>query len=234
MPFLGKIHPVRPDKDFFEITAWQKGNLVYGVDEAGRGCLAGPVVAAAAALRPKSTHNLLRDSKLMSKKQRNEAFDWIAQNGWYGVGIVDNKAIDTINIYQATKIAMARAISQLSAITPKPPKFIIVDAMPLDIPDRIAKTAELHSFTKCESLSSSVAAASIVAKVTRDRLMGHFDTVVPGYDLGKHSGYGTKAHQCGITSLGLSIIHRLSFKIKGDEGERTESGDKAKQHSIFG
>ena len=207
----------KPDfkKHMYEKEAWEKSELVCGIDEVGRSCFAGPVVAAAAILRPKAKFKYLKDSKVLTPEQREEAYTWLLKNCTFAVGIMHHRIIDSKNIYQATLCAMKRAVLQLLAHTPKAPSVILVDAMPvalhhIDIP--------VISFCYGESKSSSIAAASIIAKVTRDRLMTRLDPVVPGYAFASNKGYGTAVHRKGIDDDGLSFMHRLTFiNEKSDE-----------------
>ncbi len=200
----------KPDfkKNLYEKEAWERSELVCGIDEVGRSCLSGPVVAAAAILRPKARHKLVKDSKLMTAEEREIAFQWLMTHSTYAVGIVHHRLIDSKNIYHATLIAMKRALMQLLVTSSHRPSVILVDAMPvkldhLDIP-------VIH-FPFGERQSTSVAAASIIAKVTRDALMTRLDTVTPGYLYCNNKGYGTKAHKQGINQGGLTVLHRMSF-----------------------
>jgi ribonuclease HII len=193
---------------FYEHTAWQNQATVFGVDEVGRGCLAGPVVTATVMLKANRHHELLQDSKLLSPKERACAYAWLLDNSYYAVSFVHNKIIDDINIYRATLQAMKRSTMQLLAITPQKPEYILVDAMPLNIEHT---QVPVIYFNGGESLSSSIAAASIIAKITRDALMGRLDKALPGYNLGQHKGYGTKLHKQALELIGPSTLHRKSF-----------------------
>jgi ribonuclease HII len=207
----------KPDfkRHLYEKEAWERSELVLGVDEVGRSCLAGPVVAAAAILRPRARHKLLKDSKILTPEQRQEAFEWLMKNSSSAVGIVDHRTIDSRNIYQATLIAMKRAVVQLLAHAPQEPSIILVDAMPLKLDH--SEIPVVH-FIYGERQSASIAAASIIAKVTRDALMTRVDSIIPGYAFSNNKGYGTKAHKDGIKVHGLSFMHRMSFvqKITGE------------------
>ncbi len=209
----------KPDfkKNFYENEAWERSELVCGIDEVGRSCLSGPVVAAAAILRPKARHKLIKDSKIMTAEEREIAFEWLKTHSTYAVGIVHHRLIDSKNIYHATLIAMKRALMQLLAASTQRPSIILVDAMPvkldhLDIP--------VVHFVYGESKSTSIAAASIIAKVTRDALMTRLDTVTPGYSYSTNKGYGTKAHKQGIDQDGLTLLHRMSFVQNLGTGEQ--------------
>ena len=178
---------------------------IAGIDEAGRGPLAGPVVAASVIL-PKDCEILyLNDSKQLSAKRRDELFDEIKQKAIaYGIGIVSQGRIDDINILQATYEAMREAIGRMSE--KQNPDLLLVDAV--HIPDVDIKQVGI---VKGDAKSVSIAAASILAKVTRDRLMVEYEKVFPGYDFASNKGYGTKAHIEGLKKLGPTPIHRMSF-----------------------
>jgi ribonuclease HII len=200
----------KPDfkKDSYEQRAWAQGELICGVDEVGRGCLAGPVVAAAVVLPPHKKSRLLKDSKLLKKDELLKGYLWILQHCWYGVGIIHHRSIDKHNIYQATLLAMKRAVAQLMTQLSHPPLHIVVDAMPLRINNF---QGDIIHFIYGESKSSSIAAASIFAKVTRDRLLQNMELTFPGYALAQHKGYSTELHKTLIKQRGMSIIHRASF-----------------------
>ena len=178
-------------------------DLIAGVDEVGRGPLAGPVVAAAVIL-PKACKILgLNDSKKIPKSKHKEIYEAVLQNAIaIGIGIKDNQVIDQVNIYEATKLAMMEAIGQLEP----QPQHLLIDAMKLDLP--ISQT----SIIKGDANSLSIAAASIVAKVTRDQMMEEFDCEYPGYDFTQNAGYGTANHLAGLDKLGVTPIHRRSFE----------------------
>ena len=178
-------------------------DLIAGVDEVGRGPLAGPVVAAAVIL-PKACKILgLNDSKKIPKSKHKEIYEAVLQNAIaIGIGIKDNQVIDQVNIYEATKLAMMEAIGQLDP----QPQHLLIDAMKLDLP--ISQT----SIIKGDANSLSIAAASIVAKVTRDQMMEEFDCEYPGYDFTQNAGYGTANHLAGLDQLGVTPIHRRSFE----------------------
>lgn len=204
-------------RNFFENRAWENKLYVCGVDEVGRGCLAGPVVVSAVIL-PQKTTNSLKDSKVLTEKERKIAYEWIVQNTFYSTVILSHSIIDKINIYQATLLGMKRAFIQLNLTIPfnhELIKYLVIDAMPLKIDSAHSHAnLEIHYFPFGESISSSIAAASIVAKVTRDKLMENMDLIIPGFNLAKHKGYGTKEHYEMIKNNGSSLIHRKSF-LKG-------------------
>lgn len=197
-------------KNQFEQSAWSLNNILCGIDEAGRGSFAGPVVAATVILPHGQAPEFLKDSKIMTKKARNDAFLWITDNCMYGVGIVNHRVIDTSNIVEATKYAMKRSILEAKSKSHKELSAILVDAVHLKIDD-IGLTIPVHAFSYGETYSSSIAAASIVAKVIRDRLMESYHQIFPLYQFANHKGYGTKVHQSTIYEQGLSVIHRKSF-----------------------
>ncbi len=191
----------------FEQTLRQQGyQRIAGIDEAGRGALAGPVVAAAVVLPINCQVSGVTDSKQLTPKRRAELFDEIHRTtAAVGVGRVDNEEIDRINILQATMDAMAQAITQ---ITPAP-DYALVDGTHLP---EIFLPAE--AIPKGDTLIQSIAAASIIAKVTRDRLMIELDETYPGYGFPVHKGYGTPLHRQAIAQLGPCPIHRRSFKLQ--------------------
>ena len=178
-------------------------DLIAGVDEVGRGPLAGPVVAAAVILPKACKIPGLNDSKKIPKSKHKEIYEAVLQNAVaIGIGIKDNQVIDQVNIYEATKLAMMEAIGQLDP----QPQHLLIDAMKLDLP--IPQT----SIIKGDANSLSIAAASIVAKVTRDQMMEEFDCEYPGYDFTQNAGYGTANHLAGLHKLGVTPIHRRSFE----------------------
>ena len=188
----------------YEKECYARGmELIAGVDEVGRGPLAGPVVAAAVIL-PKGSKILgLNDSKKIPKSKHKEIYEAVLQEAIaIGIGVKDNQVIDQVNIYEATKLAMMEAIGQLEP----QPQHLLIDAMRLDLP--ISQT----SIIKGDANSLSIAAASIVAKVTRDQMMEEFDKEYPGYDFAQNAGYGTANHLAGLDQLGVTPIHRRSFE----------------------
>lgn len=178
-------------------------SLVAGIDEAGRGPLAGPVVAAAVILDPASPVLGVNDSKKLSEKKRAELKPLIEQQALaFGVGIVDEKVIDQINILEATKLAMQQAVENLKYR----PEHLLIDALTLpgiSIPQT--------GIVKGDAKSVSIAAASILAKETRDQIMREYDAVYPQYGFAKHKGYGTRDHIQAIQEFGPCPIHRRSF-----------------------
>ena len=183
---------------------YEEYSVICGIDEAGRGPLAGPVVAAAAVLPKDAVILWLNDSKKLSERRREELFLEIREKAVaYGVGIVSPAVIDEINILQATYEAMRQAVSQL----PAEPDIFLNDAVMIPgIDDK-----KQVRIIKGDAKSVSIAAASIVAKVTRDRLMEEYDKVLPGYGFASNKGYGSAEHIAALKEIGPSPIHRQSF-----------------------
>ncbi len=177
---------------------------VCGIDEAGRGPLAGPVVAAAVILPPGCLIAGLRDSKKLSPARRDCLFDQINDEATaFAVGIIDNVTIDRINILQATLLAMKESVGALQ----KKPDYLLIDA--LTLPDlEIPQEGIIHG----EDLSVSIAAASVIAKVTRDRLMCRYHEEFPEYNFYRHKGYGTREHLQNIKEFGPCRLHRRTFR----------------------
>ncbi|GFH40021.1 ribonuclease HII [Pseudolactococcus insecticola] len=177
--------------------------LISGIDEVGRGPLAGPVVAAAVILPENCKIKGLNDSKQIPKSQHLAVYNRIMKQAVaVGIGIMDHQIIDQVNIYEATKLAMLAAVDQLAVR----PQHLLIDAMTLD--SDIPQT----SLIKGDAKSMSIAAASIVAKVTRDHLMRDYDQTYPGYDFAHNAGYGTKKQLEALEILGITPIHRRTFE----------------------
>lgn len=207
-------------KDSFEHEAWAHNGFVIGIDEVGRGCLAGPVVTAAVALFPGARHPLLKDSKLLTRAELEKAYNWIVAHSNFATASCSHLVIDRVNIYQATRIAMDQALAQLVFLLEKNPTYVLIDAVPLAYN---YTGHEVRYFTKGERKSSSIAAASIVAKITRDRLMEAFAELFPAYGLARHKGYATKEHQAALDTFGPSLIHRTSFTLSYKERDDQQS-----------
>ncbi len=193
-----------------ERDCWKRGYCrVAGLDEAGRGPLAGPVVAAVFVINPEFKMDGLNDSKQLTPLQRQKFFKVLTSGSWeYGIGIVEPEEIDRINIYQASRVAMLKALRSLEI----PPDYLLVDA--LVVPETgIAQQAIIHG----DALSIAIAAASVIAKYTRDQLMIEYDLIYPGYDFANHKGYPTRKHYLALQELGPSPIHRRSFRLSRDE-----------------
>lgn len=212
---LAKLQAERERTELMKEFEYKYSDCKYicGIDEVGRGPLAGPVMAAAVIL-PKDEEILyLNDSKKLSEKKREELYNIIMEKAVaVGVGTVDEKVIDDINILNATYEAMRQAISKLSV----KPDMLLVDAV--HIPDVDIRQVGI---VKGDARSISIAAASIIAKVTRDRLMTELDSKYPGYDFASNKGYGTKVHLEALENIGACEIHRRSFlknlKVAGKE-----------------
>ena len=202
-------------KQFFEKTAWEKGLFLCGMDEVGRGCLAGPVVVASCILPHNADYSLLKDSKILTKEEREKAFSWISKRCFFSTSVISPNIIDKVNIYQATILGMHKAFTQLLEVLPFESqllKYLVVDAVPLVFDkNHLPKDLEIYSFPKGETYSKSIAAASIVAKVTRDRLMDKMAVAMPQFKFENHKGYGTKVHMDELRLYGPSILHRNSF-----------------------
>ncbi len=211
--------------------------LVVGVDEAGRGPLCGPVVASAVTLKngdyqmsnigeeEEKKWKLVRDSKKLSEKQREEMFDFIHEHFYVGIGIVHADTIDRVNILQATFLAMKGAVSNLQknihhspastqdsnrgeSLITHPSIYLLIDGNQ-EIPNLSLKQ---ETVVGGDSMVKSIAAASIIAKVTRDRMIIEYDKLYPAYGLAQHKGYGTKVHMDALRKYGPTPIHRMSFK----------------------
>ena len=178
--------------------------FVAGVDEAGRGPLAGPVVAAAVILPEGFRHGLLNDSKQLTERRRDAIFSEITSSTEirWAHAIVESDEIDRLNILRATHEAMRRAVAKLDP----PPQHVLIDGLPVR-PFPIAQTALVGG----DALSFSIAAASVIAKVTRDRIMVAHDAKFPGYNFARHKGYGTPQHLAALKKHGACPIHRRSF-----------------------
>ena len=191
------------EMQYYERLAYQEGaSFIAGVDEVGRGPLAGPVVAAAVIL-PKNIEDLgFDDSKKLSASKREDIYRLIQEKAIaIGIGIVDADIIDKVNIYQASRLAMQQAVSELKI----QPDYLLIDAMKIDV-----NTPQI-GIIKGDAKSISIAAASIVAKQVRDQMMQEFDELYPGYDFDNNAGYGTPKHLEGLKSKGICPIHRKTF-----------------------
>jgi ribonuclease HII len=193
--------------DTFEKIAYQEGyQLVAGIDEAGRGPLAGPVVAAAVILPPGYLNSEINDSKKLSAGKREELYEIISNEAVaIGMMVVDADTIDRVNILQATLQAMRDAVLEL----PTSPDFLLIDGN-----QRIPILTPQKPIVKGDSLSISIAAASIIAKVSRDRIMEMYHRQFPQYNFQQNKGYGTKEHLEAIKQFGICKIHRKSFHVK--------------------
>jgi len=215
-----------PNLDEEDKLKAQGYEFIAGIDEVGRGALAGPVVASAVILpHPASLPwlGLVRDSKELDSRKRESLFALISKEAVaVGIGIVPSQVIDSINILKATKLAMMQAVEKL----PKQPNFLLIDRVTLSqcpIPQR--------GITRGDKLCLSIACASIIAKVTRDRMMEEFDQIYPGYGFAQHKGYGTGGHISCLRKLGPSPIHRLYFAPVRNLIASQNSGPLASCHS---
>lgn len=200
----------------YERALWEAGyDLIAGIDEVGRGPLAGPVVAAAVILPKECKIEGVNDSKKLSAKKREELYDVILEKAVsYGIGIVSNERIDEINILQATYEAMRDALSQLSPRA----EYILADAVTIPM-----VSTPQQGIIKGDAKSMSIGAASIIAKVYRDRLMEAYEDVYPGYGFAANKGYGSAEHIEGIKKLGITPLHRKTFvkNFLPQDGETT-------------
>ena len=188
----------------FESAAFALGHtIICGIDEAGRGPWAGPVVASAVILNPKNIPQGLNDSKKLNEPKREALFDPIVQSSHVGIGIVSAAEIDEINILQATFLAMQRAFDQLDVKS----DLALIDGN--KSPKLSCKT---QTIIGGDAKSLSIAAASIIAKVTRDRIMHQLDLIYPQFNFARHKGYGTAAHAAALAIHGPCVEHRKSFK----------------------
>ena len=202
-----------------ELWAARNGHaLVAGVDEAGRGPLAGPVVAAAVCLPKNHTIVGLKDSKKLSARRREELFPLITAQAHYAIEAVGHDRIDAINILRATLEAMAAAIRGLCAGMGRPPDCVLVDGIHTPSPRLLGVSVLCLPVKHGDARSENVAAASILAKVTRDRMMAAYDGDYRGYGFAKHKGYGTREHMEALAALGPCRIHRRSFAGIGFKG----------------
>ncbi len=189
----------------YEKELYKKGiNYIAGVDEVGRGPLVGPVVAACVVLPKNYKLEGLTDSKKLSEKKRNTFYNILIEDALgIGIGVVSSKEIDEINIYEASKKAMMIAISNVKCKI----EHVLIDAMPLDL--EVESTSIIHG----DALSETIAAASVIAKVTRDAMMYELDKKYPQYEFGKHKGYPTKKHLENLQKYGLiDDIYRKTYK----------------------
>ena len=189
-----------------EKRARSKGfSLIAGIDEAGRGPLAGPVVASAVIIKDHSFNCEINDSKILTPKKRLLAYREIVKKAIIGIGIVSEEIIDTINIRQSTILAMEEAVNNLRTA----PDILLIDGRL-----KLNFSYPQKHIIRGDSKSISIAAASIIAKVTRDSLMGEYHDIYPRYRFDRHKGYGTRFHIETIKKHGLSPIHRKTFKIR--------------------
>lgn len=219
-------------KNGYEFLAWQLDQTVCGIDEVGRGSLAGPVVAAAVILPKNCSYRLLKDSKMMTPEDRYKAACWIRRNCYYGYGIINHRLIDKHNIYHATLIAMRKAVMNLLA-TGQKPQSILIDAMPLNLNDSCYHDIPIYHFAFGEKRSTSIAAASILAKVKRDSIIEKMDKLFPHYAWNTNKSYSTREHKAALIKHNHTILHRLTYLARIDELNEQEVIDESKQQSFF-
>ncbi len=195
-----------PDFSYETKAGAHQGRNICGVDEAGRGPLAGPVVAAAVILSPDNIPEGLNDSKALSHSARERLLNILVQNAKIGIGISEPGEIDRINILWASMTAMRRAVENLDISV----DYALIDGNRIP-PDLMC---DAHAIVKGDAKSLSISAASIVAKVMRDRIMAEADSRFPGYGWGQHKGYPTKTHRAAVETLGRSPAHRWTFGRK--------------------
>ncbi len=202
----------------FEHNAYQSGySRIAGVDEAGRGPLAGPVVAAAVILPRDYRNGEIKDSKQLTPPRREKLYGIIKEEAVaIGLGVVEASVIDTVNILQATLLAMREAVLDLSL----PPDYLLIDGR-----NRIVLDLPQESIVKGDALSISIAAASIIAKVSRDKIMELYHRQFPHYNFARNKGYGTEEHREAVRRFGPCKIHRRSFRIKEEGQYALISGD---------
>ncbi len=202
--------------DYENIALSQGYDIIVGIDEAGRGPLAGPVVAAAVYLKSRDFAASIKDSKKLSPRQREMAYQEIVKKSYYGVGIVGPEVIDRINILQATFVAMTKAVDDLLDKFAQDGFLANGKKLMLLIDGNRFESKLAHSFKtiiKGDQTILPIMCASIIAKVTRDRIMDEYDKKYPQYGFLKHKGYPTKLHKGAIKSFGFSEIHRKTFKV---------------------
>lgn len=196
-------------RNAYELEAWSKNQVVLGLDEAGRGPMAGPLLVAGVVFPKGFHHEAINDSKKLSEKKRLELEELIKSEAvWYWIETISVEAIDELNIYQATRLGMQKIADEA------PADLILSDAMPLEAKD--SKKTYL-SLIKGDQKSISIAAASILAKNARDRIMIEYDALYPEYGFARHKGYGTQAHKEAVLKHGRLAIHRNSFRFKDED-----------------
>jgi ribonuclease HII len=212
---------------FFEKEAWKKNQFVCGIDEVGRGCLLGPLVCSAVILPQNTRYRLLKDSKVLTQDERTAAYEWIVSNAQHASAHAHSKEVDHYNIYEATRRTMHKAFISLVEkykLEVSTVSYLLIDAMPLSLAPAYSHAGlSIQSFPFGESLSRSIAAASIVAKVERDRLTLKMEKHFPMYGLAKHKGYGTALHTKQLDEHGASLVHRTTFIKKFTHPEHDDT-----------
>jgi ribonuclease HII len=226
-----KIKGEKNNSTLYEIeqTFWDQKQLICGVDEVGRGCLAGPIVTAAVILYPYAVNEKIKDSKLLSSIQIENISKWIMKNSSYTIGISNSRIIDKKNIYITTQTTMKKALFHLLQSINKLPNIILIDAMPVSLETTPYQNIPIESWVKGESKSASIAAASIIAKSIRDKILQKMDSSFPLYGFYKNKGYGTATHITALQKHQASIVHRKLF-IKNFKGN---NNDADQQQNIF-
>lgn len=224
-PFLKKNH--------YEEIAWAENKVICGIDEVGRGCLAGPLVTAAVIMPPHTTYRLLKDSKEMTHEERVKAAQWITKNCYYSYGIVHHRLIDAHNIWHATLIGMRRAVMNLLATCPQKPHSIVIDAMPLKLHNSAYADIPIYHFPFGEKKSTSIAAASIIAKVKRDTMMLAMDRHFPNFSWHTNKGYGTLEHKAALGLHDSVILHRKTFLKNLALHAQSEEHEQEAQQDLF-
>lgn len=219
-------------KNYYEQLFWDQDQVICGIDEVGRGSLFGPVVAGAVILAKNELSTLLVDSKKLTYNELIVANNYLKKHSCYAFGMASHDEIEQLNIYHATLLAMQRASYNLFSICKLRPAAIVVDAMPLSLKNSAYADIPVYHFPKGEDYSSSIAAASIMAKVYRDQLMVAYDQSLPGYSLGAHKGYGTAQHQAALAANGPLFMHRKKY-LSSAKQQANLGVAYAKQASIF-
>jgi len=207
-----------------ETEYWQLNKLICGIDEVGRGSLAGPIVTAAVILNPDAINKNLKDSKLMTKLQIEIISNWVMKNSIYTIGISHHRIIDKNNIYNATQKTMKKTLNHLLQSTNTRPDLIAIDAMPLNMHGTPYESIALESWIQGESKSASIAAASVIAKMTRDKIMQKMHNSFPTYEFRNNKGYGTATHLQALQLNKACIMHRKTFikNLKESKNEATQ------------
>jgi len=207
------------NRDFFEKNSWIKNNIICGIDEVGRGPLFGPIVIGCVILPSFTDTKDLIDSKLLSEKKIIQIAQWIKTNCIFETIAIDPWIIDSFGINKATELAIRRVLYNISNKVIKKISLVLIDKVQIDI-KRICNF-EIISEPKGEHWSSSIAAASIIAKYTRDKMMASISNIFPKYKLEKNKGYGTKIHIANILEYNISLLHRKLFCRNFNEQRKT-------------
>lgn len=220
------------NKNYYEKLVWSENKLICGIDEVGRGSFFGPVVVGAVVLAKNESSTLLIDSKKLTSEALVTADNYLKKHSYYAFGIASHYEIEQLNIYYATLLAMERAVYNLFSICKFQPAMIVVDAMPLVLNNNTYANIPVYHFSKGEDYSSSIAAASIMAKVYRDNLMVTYGQIFPGYYLNSNKGYGTAQHQVALATSGPLFMHRRRY-LTSVKQQANLGVTNVKQTSIF-